>query len=382
MGDMDWDATALKQQTLAKTSYNWSKLSLYISFNNTTDDTTMQSYVNVGVGTQIVTVGAAATGLFQDVDPAHVDPLVDGDLFCWYVATSGVNGKLVAPSFMVSLLSETSSLTIQQCSGTAGLLNGATCWSLGGYIGNQTNEAYHKYKVETAAIHGHLRIYGANADDGDDTIRYRVNGINGNQIVIMAFGTSGSYEDADPAHTDSLVPGDEFNTQNTHVGTLNASGAYLAQVESSSVGRIMMQCNNGTFDYPDTDRYGCWEGQVIYNTPEAAMQVPALTSLTLKNAIVNVITNVGTAAIFQNRKNGVNGTVVLTIASGTTGYVEDVANSDTYGAADTFNWKYTFSSYNVFTATYVGIEVQPTGVATGTRSFIPNQNRLISMRMI
>ena len=84
-GDMRFSPTENRSQAIARASYTWKNLLAYLPTNTSTGVTTIKNRKNTADGTMVLSIGASATGLFEDT--THTDSLVTGDLIGYSIVT-------------------------------------------------------------------------------------------------------------------------------------------------------------------------------------------------------------------------------------------------------------------------------------------------------
>lgn len=170
------------------------------------------------------------------------------------------------------------------------------------------------------------------------TFRTRINGVNGNQSISVAAGTTGSFQDT--TNTDSITSGDDFNMS---VVTPNTSGSMTLSLSNllfaaSSNSFIKIMSRNGSQASSSLTSYANISGGAFWLATEASTQTKFKTAGTLQNMFSNVTTNSkAEATTLRVRKNGANGNQVLSITALTTGQFEDTSNTDTVAVDDLIN---------------------------------------------
>jgi len=336
-GDLDFDEIEAQVQTLVRDSYTLANLEVRITGNTMAAATTVRSRINGGNGTQSVSIGAGATGIFTDA--VNSDALVSGDLINSVVITPESLGAWIKTSIIAYTL--TNSTCILACVYAPGTLNEETeYYPVGGFLSGDTVETTAQYRYRVAATLSNFRIYASeNTLDGETTARVRVNGANGNQVVTVGAGLTGGFEDAE--NTDVIAAGNLLNYQAIAGGT-GLIRLSVMQVKVTSTGQHLMQSRAlvGLKIYGRT-RYLAITGNLqIDSTTEAHAQSYAKATLTGKNMFVRVETNTldGVATI-RTRKNGANGNLSVSVPAGNSGEFEDLENSDSYVATDEINWQ-------------------------------------------
>lgn len=334
-GDNNWGdagATEAIAQVKVYGNYTWSGASIHIRTNSNAAASTLRSRNNAGNGNQIVSIAAWGTGLFQDT--THSDSLVNGDLVDWSMTPGGVAGLKIC---FVACLMDGSPI---QLSFHGKVLTNSYYTAIGGSGEMSATESNHQYTVRLSSTLSKMRVYiSANDRDGTTTVRLRKNAGNGNEVISILAGTTGSFEDA--VNTDAVVSGNIIDHSFALAGTTGSISKSVLQF-SSSGNRLSVGAT-----YPGNDLLGNQrqpvEGWVASNnTTEARAQFPALVALTIKNLFVRVYSNTRDGATtFVTRKNGGNGSLTVSIDAAATGAFEDTSNNDSLISTDLYNFGWT-----------------------------------------
>lgn len=217
-----------------------------------------------------------------------------------------------------------------------------------------TTEADNQVLHKNAGIFSDLSIkIGTNGiSGGTTTFRFRINAANGNMSIPIPASSTGLFQLADASVTDTIAAGDKTSLQSTPGGTtgtmVQRARACCFTNTSSSETISRLGCGN----YPsganlNTASSTSYEGIV----GEAPLSYPAATEAnakcrirkagTVKNLAIYVLTNARTTnTTLKLRKNGVDTTQVITVATGQTGYREQdtPANTTSVAVGDDLNW--------------------------------------------
>lgn len=387
-GDYDFVDTEAYPQFMIRDSYTLANAYIYITSNTKVGAHTLISRVNGANGNMAVVVGAGLTGVFQDL--VNSDALVDGDLVCLYCPTTGVgNVKL---SLWAHTLQSVANSMILGATYPPGLPSdgGDTInYQPAGVIydnGGAFAEADAGYTFRTASTLSNLRCYiEANTLTGASTIRIRVNVGNGNEILNIGAGTSGSFEDV--GNTDTINIGDEVNYQQINgAGAANAIHLNLIQVLSTCAARQMMVSEQAPFaatDWLAGTSYWCTiEGRCRKHVNEVWDQVLAQAAFTARNMFARVSVNTGDfASVLTLRINGGNGTLTITVPAGNTGTFEDLGNTDAIIATDLLNYQVVNAAgSNSLRYCTIGIEAFPAAEGwTGKISGVTNPAKIMGV---
>jgi len=171
-----------------------------------------------------------------------------------------------------------------------------------------------------------------NTRTSDTLIRFVNNFVVGNQILTIPAGATGLFTDT--TNSDTVSAGDPYSfgatfpvaggtIQISQIGGVydDSSGNYV----SKYAGVATAVLNGGV----DVTRFGALAGVNVSQTSEASQQTMMTTSGTLKNLSGRAYLNShNTDIIYRIRINGADGNCTVTVPASTTGYYEDVSNSD------------------------------------------------------
>ena len=365
-GGITLTATEARHQAVARDSYTLANLYVRVIANATTASSTVGSRKNTAAGAQSVSIGAGATGVFQD--SVNSDSLVAGDLFCSQ-AVVGAGGSLTLTiiAYTLATASNTTPILIAGNVLAATVAFGVTTYApIGGEIRYNTTEARSQYIFRVAATLSNFRIYVQdNSVDGTTTVRTRKNAADGAQSVSVGASTTGAFEDT--VNSDSIASGDAVAYQVVAGGTVGSIRIIIWQLKSNSAGRQVISANNQatTLAFGITRYVPLEAGCQLYATTETDTQVAAQASFSAKNLFVRVPTNsINGSTTFTLRRNTADSVLTVTVAASTTGTFEDTTNTVDCVAADLLGWGIvTGGSSGSMVITYIGFELaQPTAV--------------------
>jgi hypothetical protein len=205
----------------------------------------------------------------------------------------------------------------------------------------------HAFRNSEANVHNKWRTPGTfsqfflvvalNDLTGPSTGRVRKNGGNGNQVVTITAATTGLFQDI--TNTDVVAAGDTVAYQTTTTG----SGAGISV---TTLGVLFAATAN------TVARFTNYEGGAVANgdeqhlagfSPDIVVEANAQnlfrTDGTLKNGGVNITSNTRDgASTYRLRKNGGSGNLILSVTAATTGWFEDLVNTDSVVSGDLCNW--------------------------------------------
>lgn len=191
----------------------------------------------------------------------------------------------------------------------------------------------------------YVRVISNTFTGGNTTIRSRIGGVNGNQLVTIAGGTTGVFQDT--TNTDALVSGNliDWNSicQTEVTKTIKFGPLGSTLLDASTNNTLDLAAGDaantafGVTGYApiggDADGGGGWV------TTEADVQYTIRRATTYSNLRVfikaNTINSGTTTITFRdNNFGGGNGAQTLSIGFGATGAFEDTTNSDVVSAGD------------------------------------------------
>ncbi len=233
---------------------------------------------------------------------------------------------------------------IQSVSTTATVGAGSTvfCAPSGVNI-NTVVEARAQVRFRSAGtIRGLSIVVATNATTANSTCRTRINGANGNQLITIPSATTGNFQDT--TNSDSVVASDLVCTTvvNGGGGTILVSNIMFEFDATTNTVIKNVSCADVNFSTASATVFAPLGGSLIWGTVEADTQARVRAAGTLKNLAIHIRTNGrSTSSTLVSRLNGANGNLSITIASLTTGILEDTTNSDTLASADLSNFQLT-----------------------------------------
>ena len=184
----------------------WKSLSIHIGFNTRTTTSSWQSYINAGAGAQFISVLAHATGTFSDL--AHADALAAGDTISvrTYVGTG--SGSITYYRVSSVLGSTDDSFLLGGVRGSPVSYNSNmgeiySAPAMPSVVAEATAQEVMRLGVTLAKLM--FQIIAASAGS-TTTVRTRINGVNGNCVVVSGAGLTGTFEDT--VNTDSTGSAD------------------------------------------------------------------------------------------------------------------------------------------------------------------------------
>lgn len=238
-------------------------------------------------------------------------------------------------------------------------------------------EANAQVTYRTPGIHSHLTIVitGNSGSGGSTVVRFRKNGVTGNQTITIPAGQIGTFTDG--VHSDSSVAGDLLDVQvdASASGGQSISYTIISGVFSSSAGSTVKKyLASGT---PNTLNAGSSKFALIgganmsdTGVAEARVQAKLTQTEVLANACIVVSANtLNASTVVTLRKNGGNGTVTITIPSGATGTFEDLTHSDTFSSGDLVNWKWDATASGSGSLQFTLLAIESTCASGAARTY-------------
>ena len=194
------------------------------------------------------------------------------------------------------------------------------------------------------------------------TLRVRKNGANGNNVVSVAGGATGYFEDT--TNTDTVSSGDTFCfSLVTGTGTGSFFLTYmLALIESGGGATDPAHAYYGFSATTmintslNADFYIKLGGAGTSNTDNTDNRTPVPCAGTFSNLTCKVTVNAkATTTNVRFRKNGANGNQAFTVAAGATGIFEDTTNTDTVVNGDACNLQWDVGGTGDVTVTYMRV---------------------------
>ncbi len=186
--------------------------------NARTNSSTVGSRIDTGGGAAngnlSVSIGSAATGLFED--SSSTDTVNSGDKFDWAITLGTTSNNLVINIIACDIETTNGStqnfLSTATGAGTVQNANATRSESIQGIERDTTTESDTQIQISLAAAHSNLTIsVTANTVSVNSTLSFRRNSANGNQSVSITASMSGLFTDS--TNVDYPLTSDEINTQ-------------------------------------------------------------------------------------------------------------------------------------------------------------------------
>lgn len=354
-GSASQAATESDSQALWRTSGSLSRLNIYMSAadaSGMTFRTRIGTFGGASNGNQSVT--STSTGRLKD--STHSDAVTAGQFVgTQYISVSSGGifrqwGVLFTPS--------STGVTIAKpgCGyNSVAFVNGGGAITINepisGTLQNNTSatEGQYQLKIKNAGTWRNLNFTAtANTQNGNESLKSRINGSTGNQSAVLSSSTTGNAEDS--THTDTVAMDDLINLQLVEAGTTGSVTipSFNSEIESSAYLATYI-CQNGTVNgilqNGTTTLYRTW-GADFSSTTETDYQTDMDTTaaLTLLEAqLIQNALNSGQTAVLSSRVNTAAGNCSCTWTAGgspATGYVRDTTHTDSVVNGDVVGHKW------------------------------------------
>lgn len=298
-----------------------SNFGLNILSNGRSTATVFGTRKNSGAGSQSVSVGASATGRFEDT--SNTDDLANNDLINYYYTTDVGTGSISWNAIGAVYAPDTGDAGYIGFTGTATLLGADRFYGFSSSAAGTVGEGGLGREIYESVTVSKLRAYvSLNTRTSATVFRTRKNTANGNLSVSIGALTTGEFEDT--SNSDSLVATDDYGfnfdvaagtgslNNNTFQASINTSTSYLGCDRTTAAFNF-----GSTFYLP-------LAGDVtnILNAAQAASQIPYRTKA--KNLFVSIIANtVNGSTTYTLRKGASNTSLAVSVGSSATGRFED-----------------------------------------------------------
>lgn len=244
----------------------------------------------------------------------------------------------------------------------------------GASMESSTVESERQVRYRTAGTLSKLYVTILTNDRGASTLRLRKNAANANQVLSITASTTGEFEDA--VNTDAVASGDDFNKQliTGAGGTTFMYKVTRLLFSSNTLTDILFTCNASNINSAATE-FNPIVGSPTSLGTENFNRIKIQTAGTFKNLGVFVSANTRDADVsYRLRVNAANVNQVVTIPTVTTGWFEDLVNTDVIAAADFVG----YSTVGAGTAGVVTIETSKVEFQTTNSSFMFGGARSVS----
>ena len=336
------NATEANAQSPWGIAGTFSRLSVTITTNDrSTSTVTMR--IDGADGNLTVTIPASTTGTFEDT--SNTDVISGGELVNTFLALGGTGSNFIEGPRSIDF-TPASGAAHRLASGAQSNLNSVNPYFFAPIGGQQTGsftEAHYQVACPAGTWSNLAFEMRTNSRGTATDVKSRVGGADGNQIVTVSAGTTGSFEDV--TNSDTVSAGDLIGiTVDNGTGGGNFRTHWIGTAFAPSGSQYLLGCAQGGGGETFTT------GSPIFHPPagwlspgyatEATAQAPITRPATLSRVRTYVFANGATSAsTVRARVNGADGNGVVTITAATTGAFEDVTNSDSLADGDDLCWE-------------------------------------------
>ena len=324
------------RQTIWRTAGTLANPKLTVQTNTiATSDTTWRLRINGGDGNAVVTVPAGSTGTFSG---SGSDAIAAGDKLCWQLVTPNTSGAITITAYACSFAASSNTVNHYNNAPATAALNGVTrYWGAVGDLSAFATESQVQIKFK---IGGTLKHFGVNVFSNAravvDTFTLRIGSVDTALTVSTTASTTAFLEDT--THSVTINSGDLISLAMVAGASANSLGFIFSFEFETTDGTTQVFSSSGNNTAANLTRYkqfGPQAGNAANFTTESPTQVksPAAGTLSLFAGNIAGNGNTGTST-FRPRVNTANGTLVLSVGSGVTGFVEDTTHSDAVAVDD------------------------------------------------
>lgn len=332
-------STEAYTQTYMTYSGTWSGFSVFVRSANATGDMTFTVRKN-GVDTAMtVTVPSTTTGLFQDL--TNTVSVSVGDLMSIGVTMTAGSSTSI-PSITTLFTSDsgnsTQYLMTYEPGNFAFTATNRYFRPAGDIAAAITSEALAQNIIQHDATLEAIGVYvSANTRTASTVFYNRINGADGNVSVSVASSATGLQFSS--TNSDSVVSGDLINSR---ADIASGSGSIsIRNVQYTSVStnprEITFMAGDPLTQSATTGNRWSFAGGYILNSgaAESVGRSYPITPGTMSGEAYYVSANTATQTLtYQLRRNAADVNQSVAIATGVTGWVQDVTNSDAFTATD------------------------------------------------
>jgi hypothetical protein len=320
-GDTTGTSTETNKHIVCRTAGTFSKLYVRVKTNTLSGSCTVKSRKNAADGNQSITIGAGLTGEFYD--DSNTDSVTAGDTFNVSI-TTGAGTNIITDVIGGVFDATTNTSTILFNNSFSSPFSGTQYTSIIG-PNNTATETNAQVRMPTAGTFKNLYLkMFLNNSNAIETVKSRINGINGNLVVSVPAATTGAYEDT--SNTDTITENDLVAWAISQNGT---GSFWFTHIISAN-----LETTNNNFMFGGGEAGGTLtvvnSGNTRYfinfelETLETDIQTRIFNSHKLSKLWVRINTNAtSSSSTFNLRKNQADTALSITIPSGTTGIFTD-----------------------------------------------------------
>jgi hypothetical protein len=368
------DTVEADAQVTVRAAGTWSGMTARVNSNSLTATTTFTSRVGGADGNQAVSFASSTSG--AATDSTNHDTLSDGNLIN-YKVTVGGTGSNITPVSLTAAFAASSGTHALFCSfgGQAGggtAFTGTDYWTLNGdaSTAGNTTEANVQERIHNGCTLSHLFIYASANGTGTRTIKSRVAGADGNQVLSITTGATGFFEDtsnSDSISADALCNYSTATSTFAQQTTIKNIGTWVSLTD---VYCDIFAGRNADFSYSASTGYMAVAGYMAssVNGAEANAQarIPYAASWNRMRVRVRANTLTGTTTV-TSRVGAADGVQSLSITTTSTGSFEDTTHIDTLTTSSDIDIKFTGGTSGTLSVREFSNQIKDTAVITRKR---------------
>lgn len=322
-----------------------SNLYFYIRTNGVTATSTFRTRINGANGQQSVSIGSSATGAFEDT--TNIDTIASGDEVCYQAVIGGSGTSMSVSNAATHFDNSSSAITRIISAGSISFTFNATSrtFTPGAVIEDVSadNDALNYLEWNVPGTLSNLFVYiVSNSRTTTTTFKDRKNSSDGSLSVSVTAAATGVFEDT--SNTTSVSAGDQINFRMT-TGSGSSEPLTVASVS------FEFSADNQAWHMGAKGGGACSAGQTLYSgvggrrgiissTDEAHIQTPARVAFLWSRLWIYVSANsLSSTSNVTVRKNAADTSLLVAIASSTTGMFEDLTHMVLVASGDLIDYK-------------------------------------------
>lgn len=334
------------RSTIQRVPGAYSSLSVRLTANGASSDTTIRFRKNAGNGNELLAIGAGATGEFTDTSNSDVVAAGDDVSTQWSTgATAAITASIMSIIFTPQDFSELAVMQVAAWDYTLTSNNVSRFSAPMGDIAASATESTKRVPYRVGAQIKNLTVHvSVNSRTTNTTVRTRVNGANGNMSFTIGAGATGDFEDN--TNIDNIDNGDDL-CQEYAMGA-SAENLVSSYVSTTYVTRehaypIFAGFDAGTSQNFNTTTYYPVGGGLNSSSSATESQVQTTAHADFEAfglfAIVSANTIATSATTLTFRKDSAATALTLSIGAGATGTFENTTNYIPVSDDDAVNYQ-------------------------------------------
>lgn len=343
--------------TTVQTAGYIKNLRCYVSANAATART-MTLYKNGSPTALTLTIGASATGAFED--STNMVTVSAGDTLAIGIVMNAAT-SITIKSVTCDFLATDATVLLSSLSASTQAVNADRYTRPNGITGLSTaDDGVTNMVVPTAATFKNIQVYAATNTGTNNTDFYLRKNMTNSALVTTVTTATGLF--ADTVNTVSVAQGDTVNYFFDELGTSNFAMTRFGSEANSSTGKgfVFSAQVGGTIGSGAT-RYRGVSGYSMVETTEAPAEIVLRGTGTIRKMYTNITGNslVGTCD-FTMRKNNADTALTFQVLAAGTGSYSDTTNSFTYADGDRICIKsVTSAGTGTLTVPWFSFEIEP-----------------------